>query len=35
LAAAGIERWTLHADPSASQEAIDRRQRWMQLKPEP
>jgi predicted metalloprotease with PDZ domain len=35
LAAAGIERWILSADPNASQEAIDRRQRWMQLKPEP
>ena len=32
---AGIERWTLQLDPAAQPLAIQRRQRWMRLDPEP
>jgi predicted metalloprotease with PDZ domain len=35
LAEAAIERWTLSPDPKADQQAIQRRQRWMNLEPEP
>lgn len=35
LAEAAIERWTLSKDPSADQQVIQRRQRWMNLEGEP
>lgn len=35
LAQAKIERWTLSPDPSASEQELRRRQRWMNLEAEP